>query len=170
MGDRVRVFLAISTDVSNLFFFDAVFNYRSQYWIWSPILGSFCGGIAACFIYDVLIYLGPESPINAPYVMTFFAAYFPELTVVHAGMQMPVVTSRKAKMGRVGSLRTPRALRQFEMSKCFSFLRDGVLFSAFVGSVMGFTGIWNRWYSILNASMTSSHSPVPAALTLLPVR
>jgi aquaglyceroporin related protein len=43
-----------------------VFNYRSQYWIWSPILGSFCGGIAACFLYDVLIYLGPESPINTP--------------------------------------------------------------------------------------------------------
>ncbi|KAI9465520.1 major intrinsic protein superfamily membrane channel protein [Lactarius psammicola] len=43
-----------------------VFNYRSQYWIWSPILGSFCGGLVACFLYDVLIYLGPESPINAP--------------------------------------------------------------------------------------------------------
>jgi len=43
-----------------------VFNYRSQYWIWSPILGSFCGGLVACFIYDVLIYIGPESPINRP--------------------------------------------------------------------------------------------------------
>jgi aquaglyceroporin related protein len=43
-----------------------VFNYRSQYWIWSPILGSFCGGLVACFLYDVLVYLGPESPMNTP--------------------------------------------------------------------------------------------------------
>ncbi|KAF8269546.1 aquaporin [Lactarius quietus] len=43
-----------------------VFNYRNQYWIWSPILGSFCGGVVACFLYDVLIYIGPESPINTP--------------------------------------------------------------------------------------------------------
>jgi len=43
-----------------------VFNYRSQYWIWSPILGSFCGGLVASFLYDVLIYLGPESPFNTP--------------------------------------------------------------------------------------------------------
>ncbi|KAI0304448.1 aquaporin [Multifurca ochricompacta] len=43
-----------------------VFNYRSQYWIWSPILGSFSGGLVACFLYDTLIFLGPESFINAP--------------------------------------------------------------------------------------------------------
>jgi len=43
-----------------------VFNYRSQYWIWSPILGSFCGGLVACFLYDVFLYLGLESPINTP--------------------------------------------------------------------------------------------------------
>ncbi|KAI9443189.1 aquaporin [Lactarius indigo] len=43
-----------------------VFNYRSQYWLWSPILGSFSGGVVACFVYDVFIYLGPESPINYP--------------------------------------------------------------------------------------------------------
>ncbi|KAH9002553.1 aquaporin [Lactarius hatsudake] len=43
-----------------------MFNYRSQYWIWSPILGSFSGGVIACFVYDVFIYLGPESPINYP--------------------------------------------------------------------------------------------------------
>ncbi|KAH9054165.1 major intrinsic protein superfamily membrane channel protein [Lactarius vividus] len=43
-----------------------VFNYRSQYWVWSPILGSFSGGVVACFIYDVFICLGPESAINYP--------------------------------------------------------------------------------------------------------
>ncbi|KAI0254575.1 aquaporin-like protein [Lactifluus subvellereus] len=36
-----------------------VFNYRSQYWIWSPLLGSACGGLVASFLYDFLIYLGP---------------------------------------------------------------------------------------------------------------
>jgi len=43
-----------------------VFDYRSQYWIWSPLLGSICGGISAAFIYDVLIYRGSDSFINAP--------------------------------------------------------------------------------------------------------
>ncbi|KAI0043058.1 aquaporin [Auriscalpium vulgare] len=43
-----------------------VFNYRNQYWLWTPILGSFCGGITACFIYDIFIFIGDESFINAP--------------------------------------------------------------------------------------------------------
>jgi aquaglyceroporin related protein len=43
-----------------------VFDYRSQYWIWSPLLGSVCGGLTAALIYDVLIYRGPESFLNAP--------------------------------------------------------------------------------------------------------
>jgi len=43
-----------------------VFDFRSQYWIWSPLLGSVCGGLVASFLYDFLIYLGPESWINAP--------------------------------------------------------------------------------------------------------
>jgi aquaglyceroporin related protein len=47
-------------------FLIAVFDYRSQYWIWSPILGSICGGLSAAFIYDVLIYRGSDSFINSP--------------------------------------------------------------------------------------------------------
>jgi len=43
-----------------------VFSFRHQYWIWSPLLGSVCGGVTASFIYDALIYLGPESFFNAP--------------------------------------------------------------------------------------------------------
>ncbi|KAI0004546.1 aquaporin-like protein [Russula compacta] len=43
-----------------------VFDYRGQYWIWSPLLGSVCGGLVASFLYDALIYVGPESPFNAP--------------------------------------------------------------------------------------------------------
>jgi hypothetical protein len=54
-----------SVTVSNPLF-DAVFNYRNQYWIWSPLLGSVFGGLSAALVYDVLIYIGPESPINAP--------------------------------------------------------------------------------------------------------
>ena len=70
-GRQGTALLSHSIVVSNTFFFDAVFNYRSQYWLWAPILGSFCGGLVACFLYDVLIYLGPESPINTPCVITF---------------------------------------------------------------------------------------------------
>jgi aquaglyceroporin related protein len=43
-----------------------VFDYRSQYWIWSPIFGSVSGGLVAALLYDVFIYRGPESPINTP--------------------------------------------------------------------------------------------------------
>jgi len=43
-----------------------VFDYRSQYWIWSPLLGSISGGMVAALVYDVFIYRGPESFINAP--------------------------------------------------------------------------------------------------------
>ncbi|KAI0058267.1 aquaporin [Artomyces pyxidatus] len=43
-----------------------VFNYRSQYWLWCPIIGSFAGGLVACFIYDVFIFLGDESFLNRP--------------------------------------------------------------------------------------------------------
>ena len=64
-GRQGTAVLSYSTDVLNLFF-DTVFNYRSQYWLWSPILGSFCGGLVACFLYDVFLYLGPEIPINKP--------------------------------------------------------------------------------------------------------
>jgi aquaglyceroporin related protein len=43
-----------------------VFDYRSQYWIWSPLLGSVSGGLVAALLYDVFIYRGPESFVNAP--------------------------------------------------------------------------------------------------------
>ncbi|KAI0042138.1 aquaporin [Auriscalpium vulgare] len=43
-----------------------VFNFRDQYWIWTPILGSLSGGLVACFVYDVLIFTGDESYINSP--------------------------------------------------------------------------------------------------------
>ena len=44
----------------------AVFNYRSQYWLWCPILGSLSGGVIACFLYDSLLYVGHDSFINKP--------------------------------------------------------------------------------------------------------
>jgi aquaglyceroporin related protein, other eukaryote len=47
-------------------FFTSVFNYRSQYWLWSPLIGSACGGITASILYDVLIYTGSESFVNTP--------------------------------------------------------------------------------------------------------
>jgi aquaglyceroporin related protein len=43
-----------------------VFTYRNQYWLWSPILGSVSGGLTASFLYDLLVYVGPESIFNAP--------------------------------------------------------------------------------------------------------
>lgn len=43
-----------------------VFNFRSQYWLWAPILGATCGGLVAAFLYDALICVDPDSIFNAP--------------------------------------------------------------------------------------------------------
>ena len=129
-GRQGTALLSYSVVVSNpFFFFDAVFNYRSQYWIWSPILGSFCGGLVACFLYDVLIYLGPESPINTPCVTTFLPHILLGLNAVYLGMKPLFVTSRRARMWRVRSIRVARAFRTSEIT----FLTHDF---CFVGNVM----------------------------------
>ncbi|KAI9452671.1 aquaporin [Russula earlei] len=43
-----------------------VFTFRHHYWIWGPIIGSCCGGIAACILYDLFIFRDTESFINRP--------------------------------------------------------------------------------------------------------
>lgn len=43
-----------------------VFNFRSQYWLWAPLLGSVCGGLVAAFLYDALICVDPDSIFNTP--------------------------------------------------------------------------------------------------------
>ncbi|KAH9067500.1 aquaporin [Lactarius vividus] len=43
-----------------------VFTYRNQFWFWCTTLGPLLGGIFACFLYDSLLYLGHDSPVNAP--------------------------------------------------------------------------------------------------------
>ena len=116
-GRQGIVFFAIQLS-SLTILFGAVFNYRSQYWIWSPILGSFCGGLIAALLYDVLIYLGPESPINTPFVIMFSS--FLVLNVVYSGMETPIVTSHKA---RVHFLWVARALRKSKFLNGFFFLR-----------------------------------------------
>jgi len=47
-----------------IFYGRKVWTFRHQYWIWAPILGPFCGGIAGAGVYDLLIFTGPESRIN----------------------------------------------------------------------------------------------------------
>jgi len=41
-----------------------VFNFRSQYWLWCPVIAPFCGGLAGAFVYDVLIFSGPDSFVD----------------------------------------------------------------------------------------------------------
>ncbi|KAH8980765.1 aquaporin [Lactarius hatsudake] len=43
-----------------------VFKYRNQYWFWCTTLGPLFGGLFACFLYDSLLYVGHDSPFNAP--------------------------------------------------------------------------------------------------------
>jgi len=43
-----------------------VFTFRHHYWIWGPIIGSCCGGLVACLLYDLFIFRGPDSFVNRP--------------------------------------------------------------------------------------------------------
>jgi len=43
-----------------------VWNYRSQYWLYTPILGPIVGGIIGTIIYDAFIFTGSESIFNKP--------------------------------------------------------------------------------------------------------
>lgn len=45
---------------------DVLWNYRDQYWIWTPILGPIFGGLAGTFVYDIFIFTGKESIVNTP--------------------------------------------------------------------------------------------------------
>lgn len=38
-----------------------------NYYFWIPIVAPFCGCLFGGFLYDLLIYTGPESPINSPW-------------------------------------------------------------------------------------------------------
>ncbi|VDC04671.1 unnamed protein product [Peniophora sp. CBMAI 1063] len=44
----------------------AVFNYRSQYWLWTPICGPLVGGFTGALFYDLFIFTGRESWVNRP--------------------------------------------------------------------------------------------------------
>jgi len=43
---------------------EILWNYRHQYWLWVPTLGPICGGIIGGFVYDALVFNGPESIFN----------------------------------------------------------------------------------------------------------
>jgi len=43
-----------------------LFDYRHQYWLWTPILGPIFGGLAGTCVYDIFIYTGKESIVNTP--------------------------------------------------------------------------------------------------------
>lgn len=49
--------------MSAIFYGREVFTYRHNYWIWGPIIADFTGALAGATLYDVLIYVGSESPI-----------------------------------------------------------------------------------------------------------
>ncbi|KAJ7099682.1 putative aquaporin 4 [Mycena epipterygia] len=43
-----------------------VYNFRSQYWLWCPVIATFLGAQAGTLFYDILLFNGPESRINRP--------------------------------------------------------------------------------------------------------
>ncbi|KZT36216.1 aquaporin [Sistotremastrum suecicum HHB10207 ss-3] len=49
-----------------IFYGREVFNYRHQYWLWTPILGPIFGGLAGAFVYDAFCFTGAESILNKP--------------------------------------------------------------------------------------------------------
>ncbi|KAG8935442.1 hypothetical protein FRC01_000049 [Tulasnella sp. 417] len=49
--------------MSAMFYGRQVFTFRNNYWIWGPIIADFTGALAGATVYDLLIYVGTESPI-----------------------------------------------------------------------------------------------------------
>ena len=45
---------------------EVLFNYRHQYWLWTPILGPICGGLVGTWLYDSFVFTGHESIVNKP--------------------------------------------------------------------------------------------------------
>jgi len=43
-----------------------LWNYRSQYWLWTGILAPLSGGLVGAFVYDALLYIGSDSIFNRP--------------------------------------------------------------------------------------------------------
>jgi len=43
-----------------------VWNYRHQYWLWTPILGPIFGALAGTLVYDAFVFTGGESILNKP--------------------------------------------------------------------------------------------------------
>ena len=41
-----------------------VFDFRHQYWLWAPILGSIFGMQFGALAYDLLVYTGSDSIVN----------------------------------------------------------------------------------------------------------
>ncbi|KAG8935901.1 hypothetical protein FRC02_005656 [Tulasnella sp. 418] len=48
-----------------IFYGREVWNFRGQYWLWTPILGPFVGALAGAGLYDLFIYTGDDSRINS---------------------------------------------------------------------------------------------------------
>jgi aquaglyceroporin related protein len=42
----------------------SIWTYRSGYWFYTAALGPIVGGLLGCFLYDLLIFNGPASPLN----------------------------------------------------------------------------------------------------------
>ncbi|KAJ7701742.1 aquaporin-like protein [Mycena rosella] len=43
-----------------------VYTFRSQYWLWCPVIATILGGQAGTLFYDIFLFNGPESRINHP--------------------------------------------------------------------------------------------------------
>ena len=64
-----------------------LWNYRSQYWLWTGTLGPLCEGLVRAFVYDSLLYIGPDTVFNRPkqnplpllffFSFIFFFSYLP---------------------------------------------------------------------------------------------
>jgi aquaglyceroporin related protein len=44
----------------------AVYSFRSQYWLWCPVIATIIGAQFGCMAYDMLLYTGEDSPVNKP--------------------------------------------------------------------------------------------------------
>jgi len=43
-----------------------VFDFRTQYWLWCPVMAPFLGALVATFLYDAFLYTDTDSILNKP--------------------------------------------------------------------------------------------------------
>lgn len=52
-----------------------VWTFRNHYWLWAPWIVCPLGALLGCFLYDLFVYTGTDSPLNKPFRLPPFLSF-----------------------------------------------------------------------------------------------